>query len=304
MALDQGHELLDRRLGLAVRSGLQVEQFGHGGMSQDVVTAGDPLQLEAERLLQDGSGRRSGHCGFLRAPPARSSPPSWWTDYVKELRKPSSRPRDVLLLPRQAHQARIPAGRGGVDARHLLHHQPGQVVAAVGAVLDQRARWRRRGRRACGGGCRPGRGGRRRAGRRCRRWRDRREGDGGVGDGADQAAAEVVVGDQGVVVGGEGGGELLEQRLEGRGEAGERAAGLEPERVVLAGGAGERELDVEGRGGAVVADAGEQAAGLLGRGGRRGRGGPARSARKASKATGTGSPCSSGGLSVRQRRWR
>ena len=41
-------------------------------------------------------------------------------------------------FPRQAHQARIPARRGGVDARHLLHHQPGQVVSAVRAVLDQR----------------------------------------------------------------------------------------------------------------------------------------------------------------------
>ena len=57
----------------------------------------------------------------------------------------------------------------------------------------------------------------------------RGEGDGGVGDGADQAAAELVVGDQGVVVGGEGGGELLEEGLEGGGEAGDRAAGLEPQ---------------------------------------------------------------------------
>ena len=46
-----------------------------------------------------------------------------------------------------------------------------------------------------------------------------------MGDGADQAAAEVVVGDQGVVVGGEGGGELLEQGLEGGGEAGEPCRG-------------------------------------------------------------------------------
>ena len=67
-----------------------------------------------------------------------------------------------------------------------------------------------------------------------------------MGDRADQAAAEVVVGDQGLVVGGEGGGELLEERLEGRGEAGDGAAGLEPERVVLAGGAGERSLMFKG----------------------------------------------------------
>ena len=43
-----------------------------------------------------------------------------------------------ILLPRQAHQARIPARRRGVDAGHLLHHQPGEVIVAIRAALDQR----------------------------------------------------------------------------------------------------------------------------------------------------------------------
>ena len=166
-------------------------------------------------------GARCG-CRPLSLRATTAPPPSHVDTHVSEMEQGKS-------LPRQAHQARIPAGRGRVDARHLLHHQPGQVVAAVGAVLDQGHDGAVAGGEGAaeavglvGGageeeGVDVGGGG------------VGREGDGGVGDGADQAAAEVVVGDERVVVGGEGGGELLEEGLEGRGEAGERAAGLEPQ---------------------------------------------------------------------------
>ena len=50
-----------------------------------------------------------------------------------------------------------------------------------------------------------------------------------MGDRAHQAAAEVGVGDEGAIVGGPGGGQLLEQLLQGLGEAADRATWLEPE---------------------------------------------------------------------------